>query len=235
MKKILAVLVAMFPAAAFAADVWVETPGVEPEAPATTWTGFGVGLYAGWGNLNTDIAVPGDDCNLRVKRCFPGAYLDGLGHDGYVLGGLVGYDQQFGRIVAGIQGDYSFTDLSASGGIPGIAGFNAEMDWQTSVVGRVGILPHDDWLISVLGGWTWAGYDINAFAGDDSVAFSDNFDGWTLGMSIDGRITDTVYARLEYRHTDFGSSTMGTEYVSFDPTSDVATLSLVYKFNPFGR
>jgi len=236
MKRFLAVLVAMFPMSAYAADIWVETPGVEAatEAPAS-WTGFNIGLFAGWGNVNTDLTVPGDDCNISRKRCFPGAFLDGLGHDGYTIGGLFGYDQQFGRIVVGAQADYAFTDFAASGGINGMAGFSADMDYQWSIVGRVGILPHDDWLFSILGGWTWAGYDVAAWAGDDSVAFPDDFDGWTLGGSVDGRITDNIFARLEYRHTDFGSSHMGTEIVNFEPTSDVATLSIVYKLNPFGR
>lgn len=72
------------------------------------WTGFYVGLTAG--------GAFADKGRARVAyedgSAFPGS-VSSRTSSGFTVGGTLGYNQQFGSFVAGVEGDYSYLGLSS--------------------------------------------------------------------------------------------------------------------------
>ncbi|MGO4704147.1 outer membrane protein, partial [Microvirga sp. 2MCAF38] len=107
MKKILLSSVALlgFTAGALAADLpsrRAPAP-IIPVIPAFTWTGFYVGVNAGfgWNSSNDDnVFVPG-----------VGFVGNGGSNGGFVGGGQIGYNYQVGQFVIGAETDLQYADL----------------------------------------------------------------------------------------------------------------------------
>ncbi len=79
-------------------------------------------------------------------------------------------------------------------------------------------------------------YDRYLIYGTGGVAFGDiknagastTRTGWTLGAGIEAALTSNVTGRLEYRHTDLGSATVGGANIS--QTSNDLMLGVAMKF-----
>src|SRR3984893_10017576 len=97
MRKLLAgsiALIALAAAPAMAADMPVKTPAPkEPPFIVYNWTGFYIGIQGGGGWSH---AVQTDPRPFRSDDYQP---------NGGVIGGTVGYNAQFGRVVLGLEGD----------------------------------------------------------------------------------------------------------------------------------
>jgi outer membrane immunogenic protein len=201
MKKILLSSVALLglSAAAFAADLPSRRAAPAPyvAVPVFTWTGFYVGVNAGYGFSNNDNnglgafqAVPGSLAGGAYGPGFAGTVSQGAldrDNSGFVGGGQVGYNYQIGQWVIGIEADLQYADLNNSregdrvlltpaAGNPGIPGFvgarNANfggIDWFGTVRGRLGYAM-DRFMVYGTGGF--------AFGGADNNVNSDGFDNW---------------------------------------------------------
>src|SRR4051812_12723213 len=188
MKKLLLSSVALLglSAAAFAADLPSRRAAPAPyvAVPVFTWTGFYVGVNAGYGFSNNDRnglgsfnAVPGSLTGTPAALGFAGTVTQGgLSRDnsGFVGGGQIGYNYQIGQWVIGIEADLQFADLNKSNtgdvvtlipavGNPGIPGFvgarNANfggIDWFGTVRGRLGYAI-DRLLVYGTGGFAFGG------------------------------------------------------------------------------
>jgi outer membrane immunogenic protein len=207
----------------------------EPVAPAYlpfTWTGFYVGVHAGyaWGDEDDDL----DDQFRDVRD--DAASFD---VDGFFGGAHAGYNVQFGSLVIGVEGDVDFSaadgdnDFSAFGG--DITGdLSLEANWQASLRARAGFAI-DRALVYATGGVAFANADLE-FEGDfdGPFSFSDDqtFTGWTIGLGVEYAFTDNLIGRLEARYTDFGDQDFdleeGTVNVDWTQTSVMAGVS--YKF-----
>ena len=130
MKKILLASVALFgfAGAASAADLPARAaPPVAPiiaAAPIFTWTGFYVGVNAGYGWLNND----------RIYDPIFGFTSDD-NNGGFVGGGQVGYNYQIGSFVVGLEGDIQYADF---GGDNDLFDRNSD-DWFGTVRARAGV------------------------------------------------------------------------------------------------
>lgn len=127
--------------------------------------------------------------------------------DGFVGGGFAGYNFQVSpNVVVGVEGDVTGTNRSTN-------------DWDATVRGRLGYA-----------------YDRYLFYGTGGVAFGDiknagaskTKTGWTLGAGIEAALTSNLTGRLEYRHTDLGSATVGGS--SITQTADDVTVGIAVKF-----
>src|SRR5262245_49531018 len=121
--------------AALAADLPRKgpAPAVAPAA-VPTWTGFYLGLHAGWGWTSSD-----DASAEHVVAVAPGIFGSpvpfSLDSNGPVVGGHIGYNWQFApNWVLGIEGDWSGTFMkeAASGDVllaaaPGVVLGNASL------------------------------------------------------------------------------------------------------------
>lgn len=236
MKQLLvsASVVALLGGTAMAADLpMYEAPApiYSPTPMAYTWTGFYVGLQAGygWGNVEGDADVGGGPPAVTGDYDYD---IDGF------LGGLhAGYNHQFSSFVLGVEGDieYSNLDGDGSGDDPDLGGFyhETELDWLASLRLRAGFAI-DRLLIYGTGGFAWAHID-QAFGEDGDPALDDGDRsrwGWTLGAGAEYAFANNWTARAEYRYYDLGDDDVSG--VDFSDDNDITLhtvrLGASYKF-----
>lgn len=194
---------------------------------ADDWDGLYVGLHAGygWSDARGDYDF-GDfnDVLFDVVGISPSLSTD---LDGYVAGGQVGLQRQFGNIVLGIEGTLSATDLSGSASadwglsifntpfLEGTQSLNVDMDDLYTVTGRVGFA-QDRWLAYLKGGYASADVAVHsAFAGNilGLVQFGaagsseKRHDGWIIGGGVEHLIHPNLTLGVEYNYIDLGSRT----------------------------
>jgi outer membrane immunogenic protein len=243
MKKILLSATALslaLTASAFAADLPSrKAPIIAPPPPPMTWTGFYVGLNAGGGfgaggstngsqfMSNLADACP-DDCGVA-------AWSAGQNLSGFIGGGQVGYNYQFGASwLVGVEADIQGSTLSSSssavtpivqldGGEPGDAFLSSanhhhSLDWFGTLRGRVGWLFTPSLLVYGTGGLAYGGvshqtnkFDLISSPADDFglIAGQGNFSqtkvGWTVGGGLEWLFAPNWSVKAEYLYTDLGS------------------------------
>ncbi|ALK08631.1 outer membrane protein [Blastochloris viridis] len=214
-----------FGGSAIAADLGRAPVPYSPAYVPFSWTGFYVGAHLGgaWSESGW-----GDDW---------GAGWAG-GHDasGFIGGGQIGYNYQFGQWVVGVEGDMSWTDLGGTdwGGIGWSGG--SDINWIATLTGRVGYAI-DNTLIYVKGGAAFA--DVErwvAYNGGTVFKDSDTRTGWTIGAGVEWAFAQNWSAKLEYNYLDFGSDRADFTYadtaygVSSDHQIHAVKLGINYRF-----
>jgi outer membrane immunogenic protein len=223
-----------------------------PRAPeAYDWTGVYGGFDGsyGWaessGILTDATGNPLDPYNLGVRRMFAGALVGGnYQFNHFVVGAEA--DFQWGNLTANSQADSSFT--TPAGTLPGgpftISTTLKEFD---SVRGRLGYA-FDRFLIYGTGGWAWGnattGYALLGqppfgVLGVSPGIFVNNADhsGWTAGAGLDYAFTKNVFGRIEYRHTDLGTTSFLSAPTNSGESGNKVTMNdirvgIAYKFGP---
>jgi opacity protein-like surface antigen len=206
----LTVLAAMPVAAASAADMPMKSAAPVPYAAAYNWTGLYVGIQAGgaWGTeRSTNITG-----TTSVPPGFVGAATDLSGALGGVYGG---YNYQVNRYLVGIDGDFSWSGVTGtSTDIGPLNGHSLnhtdQMDWITSVTGRLGYTS-DNWLLFAKGGWAWAKWAADTTNTLGAAFFGASIsstirDGWTVGAGVEYGFTSQVSLKLEYDYVGFQTS-----------------------------
>lgn len=194
MRKPLIVLLAAAPlilAATYsnAADLparYTPPPPYVSQPPAFTWTGFYVGVNAGYGwNAQND----------RMLR-MPGGRSDANG--GFVGGGQIGYNYQLmpgTGLVIGLEGDLQYADLGADNG--SVSRRGPQGGYFGTVRGRLGHA-FDRVLVYGTGGFAYGDVGNNvtgpAFRGSNST---DASAGWTLGGGLEYAFTTNLSAKVE--------------------------------------
>jgi outer membrane immunogenic protein len=168
--------------AATAADLPAVSAPPPPivSVPIFTWTGFYVGVNAGWGWRNDDnesvFLAPGPGTpGLAGTLNFPG------GDDGgFTGGGQIGYNYQIGSFVIGAEADIQWADtgddaravfIPAAGFVgtfvPGEFSSNAN-DWFGTVRARVGVA-----------------FDRVLIYGTGGLAYTEDNTGWVIGGGVE--------------------------------------------------
>jgi outer membrane immunogenic protein len=142
---------------AFAADMSmpVKAP-IYKAPPPCTWCGWYVGLNAGW--TGTDAGAGGLGSVLAV-----GAIPASVGNrtSGFIGGGQIGYNWQTGNWVAGLEADFDGVSAKATttvifpgglGFVPLTTTYTHQLDWLSTVRGRLGALVAPNLLLYVTGG-----------------------------------------------------------------------------------
>lgn len=227
-----AATLAMMAGAAQAADLF--TPAPPPEmAPMyhPSWTGFYVGGYLGGGAVVHDV-----DVDLGQGK---GANFNGIGGEGFIGGGLLGYNYQFSdRLVFGVEGSVGYHNLETTAGLGPLADVEIGPDLTASASGRVGWLATPDSLFYLIGGYTFSRYKakISEVGGPGSISFRQNYHGWHVGSGLETRLTERLTARVEYRYTQFG----GEDFFDTDgfaevaPSTHTGRLALAWHLGHFG-
>jgi outer membrane immunogenic protein len=168
---------------------------------------------------------------------------------GPFAGVFAGANYQFGRFVAGVEGDWQrgnlagnnqpLAPLGAAGAFPGGPfTVSTTIKDDESVRGRLGFAL-GRFLVFGTTGWAW-GDPTNAYALLGSAPFlasGGNASGWTAGGGLDFAFTDSVFGRIEYRYTELKTS--GFVNAAAD-TADAANrvpindlrAGIAYKFGP---
>jgi outer membrane immunogenic protein len=225
--------------AAFASDLPTHKAPPPPPAPAAfSWTGFYVGVQAGygWGAESDDFSY--------VPRV-----LDSFDVSGPIGGAHIGYDQQFDTLVigvvadidaSGIEGGKSSTFNGTYNEGVGVTSLSMRNTWQASLRARAGVA-FDRLLIYGTGGVAFADdketaavNDPNFFAWSGSQ--TNTLVGWTIGAGAEYAFDRHWSASAELRYADFGKgsySGSSNHFVldysaGFDET--LAQVGLSYRF-----
>jgi len=198
------------------------------------WTGFYLGGSAGgvWGEEH-----------WRFEPFGTSAEPD---FGGYLLGGQAGYNYQVGRIVAGIEGDFGFSNSRGGKSCPNLFFFSceAEMERLGSLTGRLGYT----WgraLFYAKGGWAAGELAAQSHLNPGStlggllagpLSTTKWANGWTVGGGMEFALTDSWSAKAEYMHSDLGKERFivddsGREFVNAATTADAVRLGVNYHFN----
>ncbi|MCO6392749.1 outer membrane beta-barrel protein [Aliihoeflea aestuarii] len=215
----LALGVAMISAPAFAADVVYQEPPAPAApmeiAPVNTWTGPYAGISAGYG--------------FEGQTDLPGVGID---TDGWMGGAFGGYQVQNGSLVYGAEADINYSNLDGSvEGIDGTVTSRTTVDG--SIRGRLGVTVTEDILLYGTAGLAAERQRIGVEAPGYSERDTNVALGYTVGAGVDARLTDQVFARAEYRYTDYGSETYelpGLPAFDADSNNHRVTVGLGVKF-----
>jgi len=205
--------------AASAADLRMPTkaPVAPLPPPVQDWSGIYVGLEAGygWGKQNFSNFDPffaSSEIFFCGKECGPNAAINSVSQSGWLAGGFVGAQKQWGSWVLGIEADFDAADIKGSttanasflsGEIQQQHTMNSKIDQLGTVRGKVGWAWSPNWMIYATGGMAFAHVknDFSAsqtFSDDGDCAFNIFFDicgvsgsagttmfGWTVGAGLD--------------------------------------------------
>lgn len=203
-------------AAGTAADLDTDIPGFRPAIHQ--WTGPYAGVVAGGGFLDTFYLPSGN----------PDPELAG---DGYLLGGLVGYNLQVDNIVLGVEGDLSAGKVSATNSLDQV---NYKVPMLATARLRAGYA-FDDTLVFATGGLAVARGDmyLPGFGESDEKTHY----GYTVGGGMEHAVTENLNIRLEYLYASLGKKTYdfsaGTVRMGLDDLHNVRA-GLTWNFLPGG-
>jgi outer membrane immunogenic protein len=222
---------------ALAADMATRAP-VAPAPIAVvapfSWTGFYIGATAGaaWSKADVSLNAVNGSSALYAPSQIPG--LNAIGSPSIsgtdaIFGGKLGYNQQWGSFVIGLEGDISsfrFNESAATTGnpftvvlppaAPNFASFNTNVttSWLATLRGRVGFAAGRA-LFYGTGGAAFANVGFsNSYHGHSPSGAGDEFEassasetktGWTAGGGVDYALTNNWIVSAEYMHIDLGS------------------------------
>ena len=195
------------------------------------WSGLYVGLHAGyaWSDVDVELREPGGAVDALEALGAPTGARHEL--DGFLGGGHIGLQHEWGRWVLGVEAALTLSDMNASsredfaGLVPFIAqwagesSFRTEVDNFLSIAGRLGYA-HDRWLVYAKGGFATAairsrgsvdgeGCVIVLGCSDFGGSFSsrERHNGWLAGAGLEYMITPNLIVGVEYSYTDLGART----------------------------
>jgi outer membrane immunogenic protein len=218
MKKILLASVALFgfAGAASAADLPVRSAPPAPivaAVPVFTWTGFYVGVNAGYGWNDS-----GDGDLVFEGETIVG---DSDNDGGFIGGGQIGYNYQIGSFVVGLEGDIQYADFGGVNYDFGPLGIyeNDNDDWFGTVRARAGVA-FDRALIYATGGF----------------AFTDNRNGWTVGGGLEYAFTNNLSAKIEGLYVNLEEEDFtfaGTTFNTGETDFGVVRAGLNFRFGTY--
>lgn len=199
MQKILAPLAigsALVAVPAFAQDV----------APASPFEGPHVEAVMGY-----DITRAGSSSD---NEAYPD---DDESSEGFLYGVGAGYDFDFGNVVIGPEAEITGSTAKTkfeNGDFEGFGLGNVKMNRDIYVGARAGYKVAPTTLLYVKGGYTNAKFDVVGTDGDTTHTRDIDADGWRIGAGLEQAVTNNMFARLEYRYSNYGKA-------EFDYTGDV--------------
>jgi outer membrane immunogenic protein len=225
-------------------------------ASAYNWTGFHVGVNAGYGlNSNNDVTLQ------PVSASFVPVFTAGdvaspeLKSHGFLGGGQIGYDYQFTKSwLVGVEADLQLADIhdSSTGSTPGVPGFVPEqtyieqkLKWLGTFRGRLGALPIDTLLVYVTGGLAYGESSKTATISFPSIPqlYSGHKcltqPGGVAGGGIEWAFWKNVSIKVEYLYYSLSTDTVtistvngpsGTASAQFDTKGSIIRTGLNYKF-----
>ncbi len=225
---------------AFAADIYTPSvPAYAVVALPPTWGGFYIGVNGGYGGdsglgYREDVY---DVTNNYTYASVPGAttITGGFG------GGQLGYNWQFGSLVAGLETDIEGSNIQGSGetnyftaplstanfcGMGGNSAYpcvgknDVDVDWFGTARGRLGYA-FGGTLLYVTGGFAYGGVTSSTVYNDYSAAntryingrssSSTTQTGWVAGAGIEVKLSPSWTLKGEYQYIDLGSASTGSE------------------------
>ena len=213
----------------------ISITGPAAAAEPSGWSGFYVGVEAGpgWGRSQLINADPSRRTGLP--------FSDPFSIGGGLLGGIGGYNVQFGRWIVGVEGDMSWSRLR--GAAHEISPFNTTFtntttaNWLGTGRVRAGYSPTDAWLIYATGGFAGANLaaTVGNVPGDYSRTQTDW--GWALGGGVEAALSRNRSLSSEYLHVGLPDQNYAypanilTTPRTLRANEDLVRIGLQYRFN----
>lgn len=192
---------------------------VEPmyAGAAYNWGGLYIGgdLGGGWSTVTTSGSVDHD--------------LDTTSF----LGGIhAGYGFQMGSVVAGLEVDGTWADLSGKDTVSGGPTLKSSTDWLSSARFRAGYAT-GSWLFYGTAGLALGDFDLKLQGKGVDKTLSDTMVGYVVGGGAEMALTESVSARVEALYYGFGaeSYTVGGKKLDADMDATVLRGGLSIKLN----
>lgn len=200
--------------------------------PVSEWGGFYAGGTIGYGGSLSDTLfnpLPSEEMfGFRSMTLNPKPM-------GWTYGFHGGWNMPRGNLMFGVEADYAWSSIGGNtsatpvliDGQPweGTWFVQQDLEWLSTVRGRVGCGLANKYMVYATGGIAWGG--VNSFAEADlepgAPFFFQGFDdstrtGWTIGGGIEGSLTERLAWRVQYLYVDFGSKTVtGDANPAFPP------------------
>jgi outer membrane immunogenic protein len=229
-------------------------------APPSSVTGFYAGGSVGWRGSSTNWTTTGID-SLGTRDPV-GADSDKSMRSGSAYGGLYGgYNWEIASSwFIGGEASFGYGNNTADPGIPGTVPFvvnaissandsvTVQQNWDAALRARLGYEINPFTNVFVAGGPAWqretatlrcsaaGACGLNGIVPFTSANSTTRM-GWTVGTGLESQLWRHVVARLEYRHSDYGSysALFGNSAAlavssRIHSTSDVALLSVGYSW-----
>ena len=205
-------------------------PAAVPFVQPFTWTGFYLGVNAGYGFGTGSSAITTGQVAANVANVAGGARpanVD-LRPEGFIGGGQVGYNWQFGSFVTGIEADLAYTDFSETRTVvttplSGVGSLNntfrQHLEYFGTVRGRLGIAA-DRTLFYATGGFAYGGVDnrVDFFGPAGNLQFTGatrrNREGYTVGGGIEHAFAGNWSVKAEYLYFDLGRETVNVAVIA---------------------
>jgi outer membrane immunogenic protein len=229
---------------ALAADL--PQPAPPPRAPATyvkapepafSWTGIYVGINGGYGFGDSNWTAPAGITGLGGLCFTAGCSTGNFNTSGWLAGGTLGANYQWGQIVLGVEGDGDWTNLNGTYSGVGVAcglGCTTQSDWLATVRGRVGYA-FDRFLVYGTAGGAFG--NLQAGYVPTGTSASSTQTGWTAGGGIEYAFLPNWTAKVEYLYVDLGSMSCATSCgvltttpISVSLTENVIRAGINFKF-----
>ncbi len=152
------------------------------------FTGFRVEGHLGYDSVNIDIEE--EDADIGFDE---GGLLYGLG---------IGYDYDFGSVVAGIEANLDFSGVDASMS-QGTDRLKVQIDRDIEVSARLGAKIGEQALLYAKAGYTNAKVSGTFTSGGVSETQSDTSGGWRVGAGLEYAFGGNAFGKIEYRYSDY--------------------------------
>ena len=238
---------------AAAADLPVKAPVYKAAVPVFSWTGWYVGVNAGYGWSNADFSLtPTGAWPTAGPASIPFLVATNktLHPRGFMGGAQAGFNYQMNQVVWGVEGDFDFyraSDSFLGGAIPttSIVSYtqDAKQTWLATLRGRVGWAVNR-WLVYATGGLAVSNWQVNMLLNSTPNFAVFNSDqtraGWAVGGGAEVAIDRMWSVKAEYLYTDFGHTTGSSVFLPGGSTfthdhsvrlvTQAARLGLNYRF-----
>ena len=167
--------------------------------PLFTWTGFYVGLNAGYGwqgSNDNSIFVPAGTFLTAPLASGLVTFPDNEG-DGFVGGGQIGYNYQIGSFVVGLEGDIQYADFGREFSYLG-NDFESS-DWFGTVRARAGVA-----------------FGQALIYGTGGFAFADDVGGWTVGGGVEYAFTNNLSLKVEGLYVNLDNNNRNAGVYAYD-------------------
>ena len=164
------------------------------QASAQEFTGPRAEITAGYDTTNADDGVVATPNKI----------------DGVRIGGAVGYDFAVGDTIRiGAEAGIGFLASGDARYAAGTSSYRLTTGRDLDLSLRIGAKVGDKTLVYAKGGWANSQYRaravIGGVGGPTATDVRTNEDGWRIGAGVEHMITDKIYAKGEYRYTNYGN------------------------------
>ena len=159
--------------------------------------------------------------------------------DDIAYGAAIGYDFAMGGLVVGVEGEYLESEAKTEYDTTGFNDFgvgNIEAGRDMYVGARVGVLATPSTLVYAKGGYTNARYNLLATDNTTDRGSNVDLDGWRVGGGLEQSFGGNLYAKAEYRYSNYGEgefeapSGLETDRFDVDVDRHQVMFGLGYRF-----